>query len=248
MITESIVIIIIIIGFVLLFVCIEKNIRDRESLEVYRKLLEADRKLLETVTNLDRGTNAERDMVLKFLKHGIASQTIFHDLYLKKYNGNFSQIDLVVATKVGIIVFEIKDYSGWIFGNGYHSQWTQILAYGKQKYRFYNPIMQNNKHITELKKQLKQTNVPFFSVIVFYGDCVLKDISFVPDRTYIVKQTRVFDVIDFIMKNNIPAHYTNKIEVINILKEAVKNGESKDIRIQHIENINDMLGKDRIFD
>ena len=30
---------------------------------------------------------------------------------------NITQVDVVVATKKGIIVFEIKDYSGWIFGN-----------------------------------------------------------------------------------------------------------------------------------
>lgn len=67
--------------------------------------------------------------MLKLLKYGIPAQTIFHDLYVKKSNGNFTQIDLVVATKVGIIVFEIKDYSGWIFGTGYKPQWTKVLVY-----------------------------------------------------------------------------------------------------------------------
>jgi hypothetical protein len=102
-----------------------------------------DKKLLETVTKLSRGTSTERNLVLRLLKHGIPAQTIFHDLYVKKYNGGFSQIDLVVATKVGIIVFEVKDFSGWILGKGYQTQWTKVLAYGKRKYRFYNPIMQN---------------------------------------------------------------------------------------------------------
>lgn len=77
-----------------------------------------------------RGTRAERNLVSILKSSGIPEQTIFHDLYVKKYNGNFSQIDLVVATTAGIIVFEVKDYSGWIFGTGYQSQWTQVLAYG----------------------------------------------------------------------------------------------------------------------
>jgi hypothetical protein len=143
-----------------------------------------DKKLLETVTKRNRGTRTERDLVLKFLKYGIPAQTIFHDLYVKKHNGNFSQIDLVVATKVGIIVLEVKDYSGWIFGAGHNSQWTQLLAYGKRKYRLYNPIMQNSKHISDLKMQLRQfETVPFYSIVVFYGNCVLKDINFVPNGT-----------------------------------------------------------------
>ncbi|CAN5583290.1 hypothetical protein BH10BAC2_BH10BAC2_10970 [soil metagenome] len=71
-----------------------------------------ERKLLETVTKSNRGTRTERDLVLSLLKHGIPAQTIFHDLYLKKHNGNFCQIDLAMVTEVGIIVFEVKDYSG----------------------------------------------------------------------------------------------------------------------------------------
>jgi hypothetical protein len=59
-----------------------------------------DKKLLETVTKSYRGTKTERNLVLKLLKNRIPAQTIFHDLYVKKPNGEFSQIDLVVATKV----------------------------------------------------------------------------------------------------------------------------------------------------
>lgn len=214
---------------------------------LFRKL--RDRKLLKTVTKLNRGTSTERDLVIKLLKNKIPAQTIFHDLYVKNYNGKFSQIDLVVATRVGIIVFEVKDFSGWIFGNGNHSHWTQVLAYGKNKYQFYNPIKQNSKHIQDLKKQLKQfKNLPFYSIVVFYGDCVLKEVSFVPNGTYLVKHNRVFDVLKIITSENEPANYTDKWEVIRVLKKAVLNGENVETQIQHIENIEDMLGKDRIFD
>ena len=51
-----------------------------------------------------------------------------------------------------------------------------------------------------------------------------------------------------IMKNNKPALYTNKSEVVRVLKDAVNNGEDKETQIQHIKNIRKMLGKDRIFD
>jgi hypothetical protein len=222
------------IAFILAFYFLISNIRDK--------------KLLETVTKLSRGSRSERDLVLTLLKQGIPAQTIFHDLYVKKYNGNFSQIDLVVVMEVGIIVFEVKDFSGWIFGNGNQSQWTQVLAYGKRKYHFYNPIMQNTKHVIDLRKQLKQfENIPFYSIVVFYGDCVLKDVNFVPNGTFLVKSNRVLDVMKFIIAKNEPATYANKDEVVRLLKNAVQNGENSKTRIQHIKNIKDMLGKDRIF-
>lgn len=208
-----------------------------------------ERKLLETVTKSNRGTSTERDLVLSLLKHGIPAETIFHDLYLKKHNGNFCQIDLIIITEVGIIVFEVKDYSGWIFGAGHNSQWTQVLAYGKRKYRLYNPIIQNSKHINDLKKQLRQLeSIPFYSIVVFYGNCVLKEINYVPNGTFLTKSNRVLEVVRTIMKNNNLASYIDKDEILQTLKEAVKNGEDKETQIQHIKNIRDMLGKDRIFD
>lgn len=216
-------------------------------ISLFRKIRNV--KLLKTVTSLKRGTKTERDLVLKLLKHSIPAQTIFHDLYVEKNNGEFSQIDLVLATTEGIIVFEVKDYSGWIFGNGNHSHWTKVLAYGKRKYRFYNPIKQNINHIETLRKQLKQfENIPFYSVIAFYGDCELKEINYVPKGTFLVKSHRIFEVLKLIRENNKAAPYTDKKEIIRISKRTLKNGENISNQENHVENINDMLGKDRIFD
>ena len=82
------------------------------------------------MTQLDRGTWSERDLILELLRAGFKPGALFHDLYIKKHNGQNTQIDLVLATNVGLIVFEVKDYTGWIFGNGGQNQWTQVLAYG----------------------------------------------------------------------------------------------------------------------
>jgi hypothetical protein len=207
-----------------------------------------DKKLLQTVTRRNRGTRTERDLVLKLLKSGIPAQTIFHDLYVKKGNGDFSQIDLVVATKVGILVFEVKDYSGWIFGAGHQSQWTQVLAYGNSKYPLYNPILQNSKHITELKKQLRQfQSIPFYSIVVFYGNCELRDINFIPNGTFVIKSNSVLELMQILVANNQLAPYTNKHEIVRLLKDAVSNGDDKETQIQHIRTVRAMLGKDRII-
>jgi len=214
---------------------------------VYKKI--RDKNLLESVTDKRRGTKSERDLVLRLLKCGFSDQSVFHDLYVEKHKGEFSQSDVVLLTNVGIIVVEVKDYSGWIFGNGGQSQWTKVLAYGKQKYYFYNPIMQNIKHIAELQKHLsKFDTIPFYSIVVFYGDCVFKNISFVPHGTYIVKAKRVLEVIRNILRDNPPYFYTDKDEVIRILRDAVTNGGILENQILHIENIRDMFGTDRIFD
>ena len=233
-------IVIVIISIVIVFLVIssisESNRRKRE------------RELISSVTSLNRGTSSEKSLILQLLKSGIPPVTIYHDLIIKKDNDKFSQIDLVLVTSEGIIVFEVKNYSGWIFGSGNNTNWTQVLSYGKRKYKFYNPIKQNNNHITELRKTLKQFDkIPFFSVIVFFGDCELKEINYVPKGTYLVKSHRLFEVLNLIKNENEPTEYSNKREVVNKLKELVSLGENVEYQKQHIENIKDMVGKDRIF-
>lgn len=203
-----------------------------------------DKKLLNTVTKSHRGTRTERLMVLQLLKSGIPNQTIFHDLYIKKKNGNYCQIDLVVATKVGIIVFEVKKYNGWIFGLANQTYWTQVLAYGKRKYRFYNPIFQNKKHIEDLKKQLPQfQNVQFYSMIVFYGNCEFRNLDYVPNSTFLVKSSRAIKVVKEILTQNEPTTYVSKREIVNLLHSAALNGESEIIKAKHIQNIKRNLPK-----
>lgn len=215
-------------------------------LKVRRKLTE--RKLINSVTSFDRGTNSERSLILGLLKRGMPADCIFHDLYVRKTNGKYSQIDLVILTSVGVIVVEVKDYSGWIYGTSNQTNWTQVLSYGKRKYRFYNPIKQNINHIDALKQKIKQPyNIPFFSLIVFYGKSELKKIDYVPRNTYVVRAHRVFDALDIISNENDSINYLNKIEMINILKQSVKLGEESEIINKHLNDIEDMLGTNRVL-
>ena len=200
-----------------------------------------------SVTSLDRGTASERALILTLLDFGIPAKSIFHDVYLKQGDNKYTQIDLVVPTKVGILVFEVKDYAGWVYGKGNQTQWTQVLAYGHRKYHFYNPIKQNEHHIWELRKKLGE-NVPFFSIIVFYGNSKLKDISFVPQGTFVTKWYRVHDILSGILQFNSPAKYKDKQHVMKALEEAVRTGAINGTNAEHIRNIKDMIGKDRVFD
>jgi hypothetical protein len=57
----------------------------------------------------------------------------------------------------------------------------------------------------------------------------------------------VIDVVKKIIKENEPANYKSKRDVVNVLSSAVENGNSQKISEKHIKNISDMLGEDRIF-
>lgn len=183
-----------------------------------------ERELIKQVTPLSRGEWSERRVILELLKEGINPKAIFHDLYIRKPNGDYTQVDVAVATKAGIIVFEVKDYSGWIFGNEYQKYWTQILAYGREKHRFYNPIMQNAGHIKAIRQRLPQNlGIPIYSVIVFFGNSELKDVTCNAANTAIIYPRSIRKVVaDILMKSD--AKFGNKYEIMDLLTESVQNG------------------------
>jgi len=217
--TETLIIVLVAIGFIALIV---------------RRIIKAKkyREQVQSVTSLDRGTWSERDLIPQLLnKCGIDQRAIYHDLYIRKENGTYTQIDLAVPTPQGIIVFEVKDYSGWIFGNGNSKYWMQILAFGEEKHQFYNPIWQNRTHITALRKLLPNNpDVPIFNIVVFYGNSEFKDLDYdTTGRVRVIYNTQVVELIKHI-KSLPPAEYGNKREVANVLAEGVRNGRDPEIR------------------
>lgn len=183
-----------------------------------------DMQLLETVTPRNRGEWSERKTVLKLLKIGIDHRAIFHDCYIRKSNGSYTQVDLVVTTSQGLLAFEIKYYSGWIFGHFRQKYWTQVLAYGKEKHRFYNPIMQNNGHIQAIRDNLPSNpNIPIYSIIVFFGSCTLKDVTIASDNDFLIYPDEIQQTVRSIMSRPV-ADFGNKYEIMNMLTESVANG------------------------
>lgn len=229
---------VIVLIFILRYVIRSGNRRAQEVWRRERELWHRDEALIQTVTKLNRGTESERDLVLKLLRHGIPAVTIFHDLYVQTGRNHYAQIDTVVPTKVGILVFEVKEYSGWLFGRGNQPYWTQVLAYGDEKHRFYNPVFQNNGHINVLKKQLcRYAHVPFYSIIVFYGNCDLRDVDAIPDGTYVVYSHQVRALIDYLLTTKPRATYADKRGVVDTLKAAVVNGNSLEVVQSHAERV-----------
>jgi hypothetical protein len=170
------------------------------------------------------------------LKEGVSSDNIFHDLFIEKKDGTYSQIDIVVLTEVGFVVIEVKDFSGWIFGFGNNEKWVHIL--GKKKYQFYNPVFQNDGHIRNLKNKISQSdNIPFYSLIVFYGNCELKKISNIPNTTFVIKSSKLIKTFNSILQNQNTLDCNNISDSIEVLNVGVSNGCVKEIKSQHIQDL-----------
>lgn len=169
---------------------------------------------------------------------------IFLDVFLKDKDSEITQIDLIAVGKRGVFVVEIKDYSGWIFGNGSQTTWTQTIY--RSKNHFYNPIKQNKKHISALKTLLGK-DIKCHSIVVFSDNATLKDISYIPKDTYVLTRNKIHQMLVDIY-NGQPECLTGQ-EVLDVCRKINNNRlESNDsTRDKHIKNINEKIGKSRLY-
>lgn len=106
------------------------------------------------------------NLVSQFLSRD-PNSIVFNDIILVDEKTKKScQIDHIAIRPNGVFVIETKNYAGRVYGNDSQREWTQVLAYGETKNRFYNPVKQNATHIYFLAKVLKQQNI-YVSVIMF---------------------------------------------------------------------------------
>lgn len=137
----------------------------------------------------DKGKNGEYELVSS-LERLDGYKRFIINCYLPASSGGTSEVDVILLHESGIYVLEEKNYDGWIFGSENQQYWTETFYDGhggSKKYRFYNPIYQNNTHIKNLRRYLNDSSLPFYSGIVFSDRCELKKINLSSGKHCVVK-------------------------------------------------------------
>ena len=197
----------------------------------YKKVTE--RTYLSTI--FDMGNSAEYH-TWNILNSQPGHKKVLINLYIP--NGDHTnEIDSILINKYGIFVIESKGYSGWIFGNENHKNWTQVL--GHYKNRFYNPILQNEKHILALKKILnKEDNRIFRSYIVFSERCTLKSIKVFKSNVKVIQRHDLNDTLNKDYKLYGEVLNNEEIEKIynKLFKYMYPDENTKKEHINYIQN------------
>lgn len=165
------------------------------------------------------------------------------NILIPKGNGQTTEIDVLLICAKGLFVFECKNYSGWIFGNEAHKNWTQTLPKGwggdSHKERFYNPVMQNASHIKHLNSLLG-LNVSMHSIIVFSDRCTLKDITIKSGEVRVIKNYDVASVVGQIC-SQIQAGIFTELEINNIYNKLFPytqlGSEMKELHIKNVKTL-----------
>ncbi len=165
---------------------------------------------------------------------------IFTNVYIPGKHTTHTELDLVLISDRGILLYEIKNYSGSIYGSKSDVYWTQVLSYFI-KNKFYNPIRQNNLHHQSLASYLNVNQSEIVPIISFTNRSKLQRIDV--DHRHYVLQTK--DTIAFtkkILKDG-PILFDQLAinQMLYMLKAASLKG--LDIKDAHIQEVTQLVNK-----
>lgn len=164
------------------------------------------------------------------------------NVYIPKADGSTSEIDLLYITQKGFFVIESKNYSGYIFGDDRRQEWTSTLYGGStwyggskvNKYKLYNPVWQNNSHISSLKSYLGEISA--ISIIVFGDNCELKNVNVNKENVYVCYEKELKKLIKSVWEN-LPTRYSSE-EITRFYNKLLPftevSNEKKAIHVQKI--------------
>ena len=121
-----------------------------------------------------KGDMGEELVAKRLSKLPEAEYKIINNLLIN-HKGKTTQIDHVVVSEYRIFIIETKNYQGRIYGGVNSEQWTQNI-YGK-KYKFWNPIRQNQGHIRVLSHIVTDIHPDLFISIVTFSRRATLDIQ-----------------------------------------------------------------------
>ena len=193
-------------------------------------------------TYFDKGNYGEFLLYRKMIRiFGKAS--VLTNIYLENQNTEHTEIDVLAISSKGIYVFEMKNYSGYIYGSQKDKYWTQVLnKWSKNK--FYNPIRQNYAHTKAVENYLMIDQSIILPIIVFSNRSKLSKIN-------VDKNTNVFqfrDAIKYIKRNE-----KNELSIINdddkmnyLIQLSDKCHMSKEVKEKHIEEVKNLINKQSV--
>jgi hypothetical protein len=124
---------------------------------------------------IDGLDHAEKEVV-RLMSYGLSHTDyfIFNNLIIPSDRSVSTQIDHVIVSRYGIFVIETKEYNGWIYAHKNRAQWTTTYNRGS-KFIMESPLWQNYGHVQALKKVMPFIENNFFNIVVFVGNCELKN-------------------------------------------------------------------------
>jgi len=162
-------------------------------------------------------------------------------LYVESTNGRVTEIDAVALTRNGIYVIECKDYTGTIIGSKDDHDWTVVYDNGN-RHTLYNPIMQNNGHVSALSHALHLPRTVFRSIIILSGYSNLNGTTFDEDNVTILSNPDIAKGLRNMPESKEPILSKEEIDSYYAILEPMTKA-SYSLRLKHLQQVEAKKGE-----
>lgn len=147
-----------------------------------------------------------------------------------------TQIDHILVSRFGVFVIETKDHKGWIFADPRQAKWTQVLYH--LKFKFQNPIFQNNRHVRAVQDCLDFLPPDAIeSVVVFTGEAEFK--TEVPQGVY----WGISALMDHLRRQDIEVMSLNRMQFCVGRLETARLALSRETDVEHVRSLERRHGR-----
>jgi len=168
--------------------------------------------------------------------------SVLTNLYLDSKNTEKTEIDVLAVSNQGIYVYEMKNYSGYIYGSEKDQYWTQVLnKWSKNK--FYNPLKQNYAHTKAVENYLGVSKEQIVPIVVFSDSSKLSKISINEDQNVY----QYSDALRFVRKNEKKKEslISSDDKTDYLIRLLERSNMSKEVKTKHIEEVKLLQEKKR---
>jgi Nuclease-related domain len=146
-----------------------------------------------------------------------------------RVNNGTTQVDHILVSRFGVFVVETKDYRGWLFANESQPHWTQVLFHWR--FRFQNPIVQNQRHVLAVQRLLDfLPSDAIKSAVVLTGDAEFK--TEIPRGVF-----RVPEFIGYIRGHSNEVMSLNRVQFCVGRLETERLAVTRKTDVEHIQSI-----------
>jgi len=187
-------------------------------------------------TIFDKGNYGEFILYRKVVRL-FGEKSVLTNIYLDNRNTDTTEIDVLAISSKGIYVFEMKNYSGYIYGSEKDKNWTQVLTKWN-KYKFYNPLKQNYAHTKAVENYLGVSDKEIIPLIVFSDRSKLSKINVGVEQNVFQYNSAMKFIKKYEKKSSkIITSEQQKTFLIQLLEKC---NMSEEVKLKHIEDVKEL--------
>lgn len=202
-------------------------------------LLKENSKIKKKRNSKIKGEDFEKFIFAKIKEILPSDASVYNGIYLKnKKTGYTNEFDIIVLSKKGIIVLELKNWKGDIYPG--KDEWKVFI--NKKEIKRYSPIKQNESKIKNLILSLEIKNRKSVSSLIGF-DTTYNSLNINNEK--VKSGQAIIDTVNKMVSTGADVFTNNEYNRLKTILDYIRDNTNSSIKRKHINDIKKFKNKKR---